>query len=210
MSRFDLSKKWYRDIWDGIIDEVINIRALGKGDQITLCKTHEKSNNRIFLVSKDTFESEYGFTPSEKGRQLMYHPITEHDTVEYVARIVDVLKVPGLEKRFWEELNGIGEFSHWEIVGGPMWYFDPGRTKKSKNLLWLLRVYKITHPEFALKKGVDFERHGRDYYRIKDSAFERVQEGFEQAELKPVIDDAEFNQRREKIKAIVGKYTEGP
>jgi len=199
---------WYRDIRDGIIDEVINIRALGEGDQIALCKTHERlwEHSHIFLASKNTFDSD--FIPSEKGRRWMYYPITEHETVEYLARIVEVLRVPGLNRNFWEDLNAIGVYDHWDIAGGTMRYFDPGRTKKSKHLLWLLRVYKITPPEFALQKGVDFVKHGRSY-RIKDTALTSVQERLEQATIKPVISDVKFNQRREKIKAIVGKYTEG-
>jgi hypothetical protein len=193
---------WYRDIRDGIIDEVINIRALGEGDQIALCKTHNKldERDRIFLVAKGTFGSD--FTPSEKGRQWMYHPITEHETVEYLARIVDVLPIPGLNRNFWEELNAIGEFDHWEIERGPIKYFS--RARKSKQLLWLLQVYSITPPEFALEKGVDFETHPYGY-RIKESGRAKL----EQATLKPVIEKGEFDRRRENIKAIVGKYNRG-
>lgn len=183
----------------GISDEVINIRALRQGKQIILCKTNEKTNDHIFLLPKTSFQSH--FEPSEIGRKLMDDPI-ENDTTKYIAKIKYLL-IPGKNRGFWEKLYNEGEFNLWNIDNGPLRYFN--RSKRSKMLLWILRVYEMP---FEIKVESDFNRGPRGNASISNlETLKRIQSGFDNDEFRPVLTDDEFERRKKKITEIARKYS---
>lgn len=183
----------------GISDEVINIRALQQGKQISLCKTHEKTNNYVFLVPKSSFESD--FEPSEIGRKLMGGHIGE-DTTKYVAKIEYLHNIPGKSKGFWQDLYDEKEFNLWDIEKGPWEYFD--RSKRQKMILWIFRVYEMP---FEIKVKEDFTRHMLNSHIINLETLKRIQSGFNNGEFRPVLTDNEFERRKNKIMEIARKWS---
>jgi hypothetical protein len=182
----------------GISDEVINIKALQNGIQIILCKTHEKANHYIFLIPKTSYQSD--FEPSERGKQLMKDSI-DKDTTKYVAKI-EYLPIPGKNKKFWQELYNEKEFDIWN-PDQPYKYFS--RSKKSKMLLWILRVFEMP---FEIRIGKDFSREPMGNAKISNSeTLKRIQSGFDKGEFKPVQEDDEFERRKKKIMEIARKYS---
>lgn len=182
----------------GIVDEVINIRALQLGKQIVLCKSKKKSNKSVFILPKTTFRSDY--TPSEPGRKLIYEPI-DSSVCKHVAKL-EYLEIPGRSRKFWEELYEMGEFNLWEIDEGPFKYFEnvPPRNR----LFWILRVYKMP---FGIIEGVDFTPpHMLNSKIINGDTLHKIQQGFSNGDFKPVISDNQFEKRVEDIKKTANKY----
>jgi len=186
------------DFAKGISDEVINIRALWQGKQIVLCKAYEKTNNRIFLLPKTTFEG--AFTPSEEGRKLM--PGFIETNIKYVAEIDEYLPIPGKNRKFWEELYNEGEFNLWVIDKGPLLFF--GRSQRNEMLLWILRVYEMP---FELEANKDFERGPRGNNRMKEEALGKIQTEFSNSKFEPVLTDDDFKRRKKKITEIAHRYS---
>jgi len=184
----------------GIADEVINIRALRAGEQIVLCKKHRKSNNRIFLLPKVSFASD--FEPSEAGRQYLQKPI-ERDTTRHIAEI-EYLPIPGRERPFWKDLFERGEFNLWDVDAGPLLYFEGA--DDSETLFWILRVFELP---FNLEEGVDFERGPHGHASIMDDrSLTRIQTAFAQGRCEPILEDAEFQRRRQAIASVARHHRE--
>lgn len=181
----------------GHLNDLVNIRALQKGFQICLCRGARKSNDRIFLFKPTNPYSVY--TMSENATRLLLDPIDHHVT-QYVAEIDEYLEIPGRNPRFWEALYDEGEFNLWDIDDGPLAYFEDKRTM----LLWILRVYKMP---FEIYKGEDFKWISHVNGRIIDEeTLKRIQNGFRNHEFKPVLTDAKFERKKEKIIKIANRY----
>lgn len=182
----------------GVVDEVINIRALRAGEQIVLCKTYRKSNNRIFLLPKVSFASD--FEPSEFAEPFLAEPV-RRDVTRHVAEI-EYLSVPGESRAFWEELFKLGEFNLWDVDEGPLVYFEGVEDKRA--LLWILRVYELP---FRLAEGEDFERGRRGTASItNDESLRKIQAAFAQGECEPVVADPEFERRNQVIISTAQRF----
>lgn len=182
----------------GISDEAINILALQRGEQISLCKSIKKNNHHIFLASKVSFNSD--FTPSPAGLRLQHGHMIDRNC-QYVAAL-EYLSIPGRNRNFWQAMKDAGEFCLWEIDKGPYEYFM--RSQKSKELLWLLRVYLMP---FKMIDGRDFHRGPRGNLKVANAeTLARVQNGFFQNTFKPVLEAGEYQRRKQEISAIAKRF----
>ena len=188
------------DFWMGITDEVINIRALNNGQQIALCKSKTKSNHRIFLISKKSYNS--AFEPSDIGKKLMDEPIIYKYT-QHVAEI-EFIEIPGTNRTFWEEMGNIGEFNLWDIDNGPYLYFTRNSNARKKKYFWLFRVYQLP---FKINEEKDFSRPHMTNSKIHNrDVLSKVQKAFKNNECQPVISDSDYQKRKNKIIDLIKTF----
>ncbi len=179
--------------------EVINYKALCRGDQIVICKTLKinKINPRIVLLSKKSLKSE--FVPSTHGRALMNGPVS-HNSTKYIAE-VRVFPIPGDKKGFWKELYDEKEFRLWELTNGGEAYFK--RAHSDKMYLWVFKVYEL---DFNLLSNKDYFSESMSLYRIDEHTTKRIQSSFEDGRIRPVIGNRDFDERIMKLIEIILKW----
>jgi hypothetical protein len=194
-------------------DKRLNVYQIWEGKQIMLCKNSEKGTmfkgkkwvilwpstsdeNRMKRHHHPTEATE--FYPSEKGFELLekYRKESKRDNC-YIAS-VEYFPCNGKSRRLWEKLEEIGEFELWDIVLGPLKYFE----NKQTCYIAIYMVYKM--PIFINRDDLVPDRNGNlpTYHKkINEEKTETVFSYID--EFKLVLSDEVFEARKNKIIQLI-------
>ena len=245
MLRGDIIMNFNQEEMKGEADKAINIHAMMMGRQIMLCKKKKitKESPFVFLwpsrglyiadwklfemMYKDDLQHHHSvFLLSDIGRRYQ-----ENNSIQVVCNNnqkskmiakVDYIKIVPNRKMFIE-LRNIGEFSLWDIDGGPMRYFTRPNGKIQKSgYIAIYRVYKLPKGSTNIRHtNIKFDKGQVPY--LTESSFERISNSIINSNgLEPVeavrIDNVDdvlrksfikgdfFEARKKKIMAIVEEY----
>ena len=102
------------------------------------------------------------------------------------------------------ELKPFGLNYEMEIESGPLRYFTRTDIPKSRQYLWLFRVYKMP---FTIELGKDFARQRDNLKLINFEKLDKIQKEFDKGNCEPVLSDNEYNNRKNKIVEVVKAFS---
>jgi len=178
----------------GLVDEVVNIRALAKGYQIISCKTREAcTSNYVYLREMVTFKSKFKLSPN--ANQFMNNPPNPHG-VSYISKI-EYVNIPYDKRRFWEQMYNNGEFNLWDIQDGPEKLF---KTISKNHYFVFFRVYKLP---FEIHSGIDYNICGRSETINNGMTLIKMQNAYNKCECEPILNNDEYEKRYKKIMNVI-------
>jgi len=194
-------------------DKRLNVYRIWEGKQIMLCKYLKKGTlyqgkkwvilwpstsdeDKMIQRHKPTESTE--FYLSEKGFEILnkYRKEPNQDN-NYIAT-VEYLRCNGKSRRLWEMLKENGEFELWDIVLGPLKYFE----KKQTCYIAIYRVYEM--PITVNRNDIVTNMHGDLPSYSKKIKDEKTEEIFSYIDtFKPVLSDEDFISRKKKISQVI-------
>lgn len=201
-------------------DKRINVYKIWGGKQLILCKNGEKGTH----IGKDTWvllwpsKSDEGrmlkrkapvqkteFYPSDAGYRYLRSIQREEIPNSYIAK-VEYVKVNGGSKELWDLLMQEHEFELWNVILGPIKYFEG----KKKQLIAIYRVYKMP---FQIDRGdVVSDKNGylppHNSKKLYGDISKKIINSID--EFEPVINDEDFNRRKKKIIDIIDRTSTSP